>query len=391
MTFDFDEIINFRGTNSLKWDELGLRYGVTDPDAIPMWVAEMDFRSPPAVQATLDNIRKHGVYGYFGDDRAYRASIANWMKTRHDWQVDPGHILTTHGLVQAVSLAIQAFSRPHEGVIVFTPVYHAFMRAITNNKRKVVESQLVVKDGVHHMDLDALANALTGKERILILCSPHNPGGRIWTVEEQKAVAQFCIDHDLVLIADEIHHDLVYPGESHTVMANAAPEVADRLITMTAASKAFNLAGEHTAQTTMTNAKMRRKFQEKMAANSIGYNRIGAMLTTAAYAHGADWIDALMVYLDGNRRLFFDEINDIKGLSTTLPQATYLTWVDFTATGMTMDEIVTRCQRDARVVANLGPTFGTGGEGFMRFNIATRRSLLREALERIRKAFSDLQ
>ena len=391
MNFDFDEIIDRRGTNCNKWDGLERLYGVTDPDAISMWVADMDFRSPPAVQATLANIQKHGVYGYFGDYRAYDAAIVNWMKSRHDWKVDPSHISTTHGLVQAISLCLQAFTRPRDGIIVFTPVYHAFLRAIRNNDRKIVESEMVLKDGVYHMDLDALANQLTGKEKMVIFCSPHNPGGRIWTVEEQKQLAQFCSDHDLLLLCDEVHHDLIYPGQSHTVLPNAAPEIADRLIMTTGASKTFNLAGEHTGQTIITNSKLRDKFRKKCAAHSISPNRIGLMMTTAAYAHGADWVDALMEYLDGNRRLFLEAIDEIPGLTAMPMEATYLAWVDFSGTGMERKEFTDRVQTQAGVVAGHGPTFGTGGETWMRFTIATRRALLREAVERIRKAFSDLQ
>ena len=391
MDFDFDEIIERRGTNCSKYDSLGKLYGVTDPDAIPMWVADMDFKSPPAVQATLSNILKHGVYGYFGDDRAYKASIVSWMQARHGWEVTPGHILTTHGLVQAIGLCLQAFSKAREGVIVFSPVYHAFLRVIKANDRKLVESPLVIRDGVYHMDLDALETQLTGKERIVLISSPHNPGGRVWSADELKALAAFCVKHDLLLISDEVHAGLVYPGQTHSVMAMVAPEIEDRLITLTGASKAFNLAGEHTGQLIIPDKTMRDKVMKKIMAHSISPNRIGLMMTTAAFAYGGPWLDALVEYLDGNRRLFEETMADLPGVSVMPLQSTYLAWADFSGTGMETAEVLERLQVRAKVVPSHGSTFGEGGESWMRFNIGMRRALLREALDRIRVAFSDLQ
>ena len=259
--FDFDEVIDRRGTHCSKWDQMEALYGVAPADGLAMWVADMDFRPPAAVTQALAAEVDHGVFGYFGDDRAYKAAIAGWMDRRHGWQVDPAAIATTHGVVAGLSICLQAFTEPGDGVILFSPVYHAFYRAIRANGREVVESPLVLReDGRYAMDLDALAAALTGRERILLLCSPHNPGGRIWSRDELRAVADFCTAHDILLVSDEIHHDLILPGNRHLPMPVAAPESLDRLVMLTAATKTFNIAGALTGNAIVPDAALRERF-----------------------------------------------------------------------------------------------------------------------------------
>lgn len=391
MNFDFDAPIDRRGTNCVKWDMLEPIYGVSPDDGIAMWVADMDFKAPPAVTATLRAMVDHGVHGYFGDDRAYKAAIISWMQRRHDWRVEKDWIDTTHGLVNAVSICLQAYSKRGEGVILFTPVYHAFARMINANGRKVVESELVRRDGQYHMDLDALANQLTGKEKILVFCSPHNPSGRVWTPDELRGLADFCAKHKLVLVSDEIHHDLVFPGHSHTPMPNAAPEHMDRIVMLTAASKTFNLAGGGTGNVIISDAKLRAKFAKVNQSLGHGGNLFGIMATTAAYAYGEEWLEALVTYLDENRKIFDAGMNAIPGVKSMDMGSTYLGWVDFEGTGMSADEFTERVRKQARVVPNHGPTFGSGGENFLRFNFATQRSRLEEAISRVQDAFSDLQ
>lgn len=391
MTYDFDKTIDRRNTNSDKWDGMESYYGVSPRDGLAMWTADMDFEAPPAVNATLVKLAEHGVHGYFGDDRAYLASIRNWMATRHNWRIEPEWVLSTHGVVHALGAAIQAYSLPGDGVITFTPVYHAFHRMIEANNRRGVQSEMQIVDGRYRMDLDGLANQLDGTERIVILCSPHNPGGRVWTEDELRAVADFCIEHDLILISDEIHQDLVFPGHTHTVMANAAPHALDRVVLMNAPSKTFNIAGAKNAQTIIPDPDLRARMQAVLRAAGTGVNRLSAMMTTAAYAYGAEWLDALMEYLEANRRLFDDRINALPGLSSMPIEATYLAWVDFSGTGMEPQEFTRRIEQDARIAANHGPTFGAGGGDFLRFNIGTSRATVSNALERIEHAFSDLQ
>lgn len=391
MPYDFDTVIDRRHTNCSKWDMLETLYGADPAETLAMWVADMDFAAPPCVNQTLRNLADHGPHGYFGDDRAYKQSIVHWMASRHDWTVAPEWITTVHGLVSGIGLALQTFTQPGDGVILFTPVYHAFHRIIKANDRAIVESRLVERDGRYVMDLDALADRLTGNEKVVILCSPHNPGGRVWSEKELKDLARFCTDHDLLLFSDEVHHDLVYPGHRHIVMQNAAPEITDRLVMFTAASKTFNLAGALTGNVILPDAALRARYQRTLAACGIHAHRLGAMVTTAAYAHGAEWLDELLVYLDGNRRVFDDGIRSIPGLSSMKLEATYLSWVDFSGTGMEPAEIVRRVQEDARIVANHGTTFGSGGESCLRFNLATPRVRVEAAVTRMRRAFADLQ
>lgn len=389
--FDFDEPIDRRQTHSMKWDMMEPLFGVAPEDGISMWVADMDFRPPPAVTAALAREIAGGVPGYYGDDRAYRAAVQGWMARRHGWEVDPAAILTTHGLVAAVGMCLQAYTEPGDGIVLFTPVYHAFARVIAANDRRVVESRLVERDGRYHMDLDALAAALTGRERMVVFCSPHNPGGRIWSVAEQRALAEFCVTHDLTLVSDEIHHDLLMPGETHVPMAVAAPEIADRLVMLTATTKTFNIAGGLTGNAIVADEGLRAKLAARIAAAGGSPNRFGAIMATAAYAEGDAWLDALRDYLAGNAQAFDEGIEAIPGLRSMRLESTYLSWVDFRGLGMEQAEILRRLRDDARIAASPGPQFGGGGEGWMRFNIAMPRARILEAVGRLQAAFGDLQ
>ena len=389
---NFDEAIERRGTHSMKWDMMRPMFGVDPADGIPMWVADMDFRPPACVQGALEAMARHGVYGYFGDEGAYRAAIVWWMRTRHGWEVDPAAIFTTHGLVNGTALCVDAFSAPGDGVVLTTPVYHAFARVIRAAGRDVVECRLRVEEGRHLMDFDAWDAQMTGRERMFILCSPHNPGGRVWTEAELRGVADFCRRHDLILVSDEIHHDLVLPGARHRVMATVAPEIADRLVMLTAATKTFNIAGAHVGNVIVPDPALRARFGARMAALGISPNSFGLAMVTAAYSpEGAAWVDALMGYLDENRRIFDAAMAAIPGVRSMPLEATYLAWVDFTATGMTPAEVRARVEGQARIAANHGETFGAGGEGHLRFNLATPRAHIIEAAARMRAAFADLQ
>ncbi|MGK8234891.1 MalY/PatB family protein [Roseovarius sp. MS2] len=388
---NFDEIIDRRGTHSDKWDMMQAKYGVSPEDGIPMWVADMDFRPPACVTEALIGMTQHGVYGYYGDDAAYRAAIQWWMQTRHGWTVEADAIFTTHGLVNGTSMCIDTWTAPGDAVVVFTPVYHAFARVIRAAGREVRECPLVNTSGRYEMDFDAYDALMTGNEKMLILCSPHNPGGRVWTKAELEGVADFARRHDLILVSDEIHHDLVMPGQRHIAMPHIEG-IADRLVMMTATTKTFNIAGAHLGNVIVPDAKLRAQFAARMGAMGISPNSFGLFMAEAAYSpEGADWVDALCLYLDGNRQLFEAGMQAIPGVRAMPLEATYLTWIDFAGTGMTAAEYTGRVERDARVVANHGPTFGTGGESFLRFNIATPRARVAEAVARIQTAFADLQ
>jgi cysteine-S-conjugate beta-lyase len=246
--------------------------------------------------------------------------------------------------------------------------------------------------GRYEMDFAAYDAQMDGSAKMVILCSPHNPGGRVWTRAELQGVADFAKRHDLILVSDEIHHDLLFPGVTHTVMANVDAGISDRLIMMTATTKTFNIAGSHTGNVIIPDPALRATFERRMMALGLSPNSFGLFMAEAAYSpEGAAWLDDLMVYLDGNRRVFDDGINAIPGLASMPLEATYLAWVDFAGTGMDRDEFTRRVEQGAHIAANHGPTFGTGGETFLRFNLATPRALVEQAVERMQKAFADLQ
>jgi len=388
---DFDTPIERRGTHCVKWDGMEQIYGVPADTGISMWVADMDFATAPVVQDAVQAMVDHGVYGYFGDDSKYRAAIQWWMRTRHGWDLDPAHIFTTHGLVNGTAMCVDAFTAPGDGVVLFTPVYHAFAKVINAAGRKVVECEMVQEAGRYRMDFDAYDAQMTGTEKMVILCSPHNPGGCVWSREELQQVADFAKRHDLVLVSDEIHHDLVMPGHTHTPMS-LIEGVEDRLVMMTATTKTFNIAGSHSGNVIIADPDLREKFGARMMAMGLSPNSFGLFMATAAYSpEGAAWVDDLIAYLDGNRRLFDDAVNAIPGLKSMPLEATYLAWVDFADTGMTREEFTKRVEQGAGIAANHGPTFGSGGETFLRFNIATPRARVKEACDRLAAAFADLQ
>ncbi len=387
----FDQTPDRRGTHCVKWDVMEKIYGVSPDEGISMWVADMEFPAPPCVQKAVKDMHDHGVYGYFGDDSKYLGAIQWWMKERHGWDIEQDWIFTTHGLVNGTAMCVDAYTAAGDGVVLFTPVYHAFARVIEAADRKVVECELVNNNGRYEMDFDAYDAQMTGNERMLVFCSPHNPSGRVWSKTELQAVAAFAKRHELILVSDEIHHDLTMPGQTHTPMAHI-DGITDRLITMTATTKTFNIAGSHSGNVIIEDPDLRAQFGKRMAALGLSANSFGLFMATAAYSpEGAAWVDDLRQYLDGNRRIFDEGINAIPGLASMSLESTYLAWVDFAGTGMTREEFTDRVQSKAKIAANHGPTFGTGGDSFLRFNLGAPRAQIIEAVTRMQAAFADLQ
>ncbi len=389
---DFDTIVDRRGTRSAKWDKMETLYGVPADTGLSMWVADTDFRSPACVIDSLRAAVDHGIFGYTDISAEYLNAITWWMRQRHGWEVDPQDVFTTTGLVNAVGMCLDVFTDPGDGVILFSPVYHAFQRVIRNAQRSVVEMPLALENGRYAMDFEAYDAAMTGQEKALILCSPHNPGGAVWRQDELTALAEFARRHDLLVISDEIHHDLVYPGHKHIPMSLAVPSLRDRLITLTAPSKTFNMAGLHTGNVIIQDDALRARFAARMSALNLAPNSMGQIATTAAYSpEGAEWVDALVAYLDGNRQIFDAAMAEIPGLKSMPLEATYLSWIDFSGTGMEPAEFLQRIEKVAQIAVNHGDTFGQGGSSFARFNIGTQRSRVQEACDRMKAAFSDLQ
>lgn len=390
---DFDEIIDRRGTGCNKWDEMQANYGISADEGLAMWVADMDFRPPAAVTEAVQKLVDHGIYGYPAAQKSYTDAIAWWMENRHGWKVSAEQILTVHGLVNGTALAIDAYSKPGNSIVLMTPVYHAFARIIRAADRHVTELPLKVDGDRHVLDWAHWEGLMTGRETMLLLCSPHNPGGRVWSREELREIADFAKRHDLIIVSDEIHHDLVMPeSPRHHVLAIVAPDIEDRLVTLTSSTKTFNIAGAHIGNAIIADEKLRRKFEGRNAAFGISPGLFGGPMVTAAYSpEGAEWLDALLIYLDGNRKIFDAGINAIPGLKSMPLEATYLAWVDFSGTGMSREEFTRRVQDEACIAANHGPAFGTGGETWLRFNLATPRANVEAAVTRLQKAFADLQ
>jgi cystathionine beta-lyase len=389
---DFDQIVDRRGTHSMKWDSLQKKTGVAADDGIAMWVADMDFRAPDCVQQAVQRLHDNANYGYFDGIPKYLDTVSWWMQERHGWTVDTDWIFTTYGLGNAIGLLLQTFTDPGDGVVIFTPVYHVFLSLIKNAGRSIVELEMPQQDGVYEMDFEHFQTQLTGREKAVILCSPHNPAGRVWSRKDLEGLAEFCARNDLLIISDDIHHDLVLPGHSYVPLPLVVPDVADRLVMLTSASKTFNIAGTRTGNVIISDATLHAKFKAALRALSIAPNLFGIFLTQAAYSPaGAAWVDELMMYLDGNRRLFDAEINAIPGLKAMPMQATYLAWVDFAGTGLSMTDVQNRVAKRARIGVTLGRTLGKGGETFLRFNIGTQRARVAEAAARLKEAFADLQ
>jgi cysteine-S-conjugate beta-lyase len=391
--FDFDRVIERRGTHSSKWDNIAKLSGITAPDAIPMWVADMDFAAPPGVTEALTAEVQRATHGYYADTGSWSEACVAWLKRRHGLQVERSWVSPTPGIVSGLGLILQAASEPGDEVVVFPPAYHAFRRIIVNNERRILDAQLVERNGRYVMDLDALRSKLTPKTKVVFLCSPHNPGGTVWTPDELRALARVCTERDLLLVSDEIHCDLVFANARHTPTMTAAPEAMDRLITCVSATKTFNLAGAHVGACIVSNPGLKKKLDARIAASGLGsYNGFGMIATEAAWRTGEAWLDALMPYLTKNRDLFEARIEAAApGARSMRLGGTYMAWVDFSGTGLPAEEVAKRVAHNARIFASPGEQFGPGGETWLRFNFATPRPILEQALDRLDAAFSDLR
>lgn len=390
MTFDTE--IDRRGTDCSKWDLMETAFGVSPKDGLAMWIADMDFAPGPFLQQAMQDLLARADYGYFCGLESYEDAIIGWMRERHGWSIERDWMFTTYGLGNGIAITLNALTAPEDEVIIFSPVYHEFAAKIRKTGRVVKELPLKIVDGIYRMDFDAYEDMLSGRETMVIACSPHNPAGRVWTQEELSALAAFCQRHDLLLISDEIHADLTFSGHAHIPMHVAAPEIADRLIMTTSASKTFNIAGGRTGCVSLPDPDLRRRFFKFFNALDMQPNLMGVALTRAAYSpEGAAWCDALCTYLEANADLFINGVNAIPGLRAMPMQSTYLAWVDFADTGMSRAEFSERVYGTARIAATPGHTLGQGGESFLRFNIGTNRARVSEAVARLTDAFSDLQ
>mgnify|MGYP001084149133 CR=1 FL=1 len=390
----FDQDIGRQHTDCTKWGQMQAATGVDPAEGLPMWVADSDFATAPPVIEMLRAQVQHGAFGYGYDDPGFRAAIQWWMETRHDWRVASEWIVPTQGLGQAIAMVFDTWTAPGDGVCFFTPVYHEFSLKTRRAERRPVEIPMRLEQGRYMLDFDVADQMINDNVKVMLFCSPQNPSGRVWTADELRAVAEFCQRRNLLLVADEVHADLVYPGPGtkHVPMDVAAPDVRPRTITLTAASKTFNLPGFRTGFAIIPDDTLRAAYHRRLTMTDYHPSSIGIAATTAAYTPaGAEWVDAQIAYLKGNRAVFDAGVNAIPGVWSMPLEATYLAWVDFAGTGMDEAEITARIRDDAQIGVSRGSAFGVGGETFNRFNLAMPRFMIEDAVARLQRAFADLQ
>ena len=388
MQYDFDTPIDRTHTWSIKHD-FKKENGKAD-DILPLWVADMDFRSPDSVVEALKKAVDHGIFGYSRADESYFDAVAAWYQKRHHLTLQPEWMTCTPGIVFALSIAVRAFTQEGDAVLIQPPVYHPFSRAILRNKRTLVENPLVLKDGHYEMDLEELEQKVLDEHvKLMILCNPHNPVGRVWTREELTALADICLRHHVYVISDEIHGDFVWQGHEQTPYASISEEACLHSMMCTAPSKTFNLAGMATSNLFIPDPEMRRKFRsELLDVGQENMNRLGLFACRAAYEGGGEWLDQLIGYLAGNLALVRDFCkNRVPQIQLVEPEGTYLAWLDCRELGMTDDELMAFFSDEAKVWLDPGTHSGEQGSGFMRFNLGSSRSVIAQALGQIEAAW----
>ena len=391
MKYNFDEIIPRRHTNSLKYDCAQQRG--KPADVLPMWVADMDIQTPPAVRKALAARAAHGIFGYSEPDKTYFDALANWFSSRHGWEVDPYISVRTPGVVFALCTMIRCLTKTGDAVLVQEPVYYCFQESIRDNNRKIVVNELVFDGQQYAVDFEDFERKIVANDvKLFILCSPHNPVGRVWKKEELEKIAEICLRHGVFVIADEIHEDFVYPGHRHTVFSSLSEEISDHCAVCTAPSKTFNLAGLHVANIFIENAAVRRAFKKELDAQGFSQaNIMGLDACQAAYQSGAEWLDQLIEYLLGNLALMRETFRDrIPQLQLVEPEGTYLPWVNFSKLGLSVQELDRFIVERAKLWLDGGTMFGANGAGFQRFNIAVPRSVLRQALDQLENAMRQI-
>lgn len=386
MKYDFDKYVERRGSGSMKWDSLEARFG--DADLAPLWVADMDFQCPPEVREALSDKLSHGVLGYPTVPDSLFEAIINWEKTRHGWDVKKDWISWAPGVVAGLAFSLMAYTKPGDGVIIQTPVYPPFHETIELSGRRIVKNPLKRLNGKYTFDLEHLEKIVTPNCRVLILCSPHNPVMRVWTREELSALADLAKRKNMLILADEIHQDIIFKDAKQICFADISEDAANRSLTFIAPSKTFNLAGLASSVAVIPNEFLRGQYQAILQRlHLFRLNMMGLIATEEAYATGAQWCDEMMEYMEGNRELVETFIRErMPKAEMDHPEGTYIFWIDFRGYGLSGDKLQNFLIKEAKVAMNDGRSFGTEGNGFARLNIGTTRAQLKEGLERIAKA-----
>jgi len=386
MSSVFDEIVDRRNTDSVKY-----MFWQGEGSAIPMWVADMDFKAPAEVSQALARVAQHGVFGYTDADRSYEQAACDWMLHNFGWAANPGWNVRTPGVVFALAAVVRGLTCEGDAVLIQQPAYYPFMDVVNINNRRLVINELRLQGGRYEVDFDDFEKKIkANKVKLFILCSPHNPVGRVWTREELARMGEICLKYDVTVASDEIHSDFVYSGFHHTVFADAFPALREKTIICTAPSKTFNLAGLQTANIFIEDSKLRDAFTREIQRTGYGQlNAMGLAATKAAYLHGQAWRDEMVAYLEDSvsyaeKTLAQTDIKLIK------PEGTYLLWMDCRALGMDDDDLVEFLTEEANLWLHAGITFGESGSGFMRMNIACPREILQQAMSSLTSALAKL-
>ncbi len=391
MKYDFSTHIDRRNTAAIKLERLEPLFG--NPNAIPMWVADMDFATPSFIIDRLKQRLNHPILGYTIPDKEFMEAIVGWQKSRHGWKIDSSWITLSPGIIAGLNHAIQAFTREGEKVLIQTPVYHPFFHATDNNGRKLIQNPLIYKENSYSIDFEAFEKEMEQDVKLFILCNPHNPVGRVWTKEELTRMAQIALKYGVLVIADEIHADLVYAPHQHIPFASLSPEIADRTITFSSASKTFNIAGLNTAYGIISNPTLLQLYNNQVERNGTGHgNILGFEAMKAAYTPaGHEWLEQALLYIAENIGLARDFIQrNIPKITVVEPQGTYLLWMNFRDFRIDHPQLVHKMVHEAGIAFNDGKMFGEPGTGFFRMNMATPRANIQEVLNRLHKTFGAL-
>jgi cystathionine beta-lyase len=387
--FDFNRIVPRRDTDSLKYD-FALKRKMPE-DVLPLWVADMDFPAPPCVTDALTEKSRHGIFGYSDTREDYFNVLARWFESRFSFPIEPEWLIKTPGVVYALCAAIRAFTKPGDAVLIQPPVYYPFSESIVSNGRRLVENPLVLKGDRYEIDFEGFEQAILRHGiKLFLLCSPHNPVGRVWTKEELNRLGEICLKHHVIVAADEIHQDFVYPGFTHHIFAGLAPEFANISVTLTAPTKTFNLAGLQISNIFIANHELRNRFKAELTAGGYSQpNVMGITACKAAYDQGGPWLEELKQYLCGNLQFLKTFLkDDLPKVRLIQPEGTYLCWLDMRDLSLPHAEVTRLVIQKARLWLDEGTMFGTGGEGFQRINIACPRSMLAQALTQLKRALA---
>jgi cystathionine beta-lyase len=390
MKYNFDEIIDRKNTSCVKWDFAEQYFEAND--ILPMWVADMDFKTPDFIVDAVKKRAAHEIYGYTVRPESYYKSMIKWIAKKHNWKIEKDWIIFSPGIVPAVNMAVLAYTKPGDKIVVQPPVYFPFFSAVKDNGRQLVYNQLKLENGRYNMDFDDLESKIDNRTKMIIISNPHNPGGSAWTNDELSKLGEICIKHNIILISDEIHSDLVIPPFKHTVAANISEEIAGVTVSMMAPSKTFNLAGMASSSVIISNPKLRNDFQVFIDRVHVGMgNLFGMVASEAAYTHGEEWLHQMLDYVKGNLDYMEDFIKtNIPQLKMIRPEATYLVWLDFLELGFSNEDLKAFVLQKAKLGLNDGSVFGPGGEGFQRINVACPRAYLVEAMNRLKKAVGEM-